>query len=454
MVTLRGAAKAPTDGMALVERLLALAEAAGAGQAEVLLMGTDSALTRFANSEIHQNVAETDVVANLRFVAGRRVGVASSGRLDGDGLRDLVDTAASIARVQPEQEEPVSLPGRDAIAPVDGFSAATAGASPERLADGVAAVVAAADDCGALAFGSFTTSTDRLIVANSNGIRAEETTTRARLVAICMGPGGEAGYAESLAVDLSGIDPQAVGREAANRALRCRAPATLPPGEYPVVLEPYAVVDLLDMLGEYVFSALAVEEGRSVFEPGRRIGSELVSTWDDATDPGGTPTAFDAEGTPRRRVQLIDRGLCADVVHDAATAARAGRRSTGHGLPAPNTWGPIPGHQFMAPGDATLDQLVAGLDRGVLVTRFNYTNPVHPKRVIVTGMTRDGTFLVEHGEVVGPVRNLRFTQGYLDALAAVEAVGRDRRLLAGALGSCVVPGLRIGSWTFTGGTEH
>ncbi|MGC8633550.1 MAG: TldD/PmbA family protein [Candidatus Limnocylindrales bacterium] len=438
----------------LAERLLELALAQGATEAEVVILATDAALTRFASSEIHQNVAETNVAANLRFVDGRRSGVASGNRLDEAGLRELAATAARIARVQPEQPDPVALP--DPSAPNEllrAWSERTAQATPEARASAVGAVIAAAEDAGVMAFGSFATSSDGLAVANTRGVRAEQLTSRARLVTICMGPDGEAGYAEALAVDLDRIDPEAIGREAASRAVHSRGPVSLAPGAYPVVLEPYAVVDLLDWIGGLGFSALAVEEGRSFYAPGRRIASELVSTWDDATDPDGTPSAIDEEGATKRRVSLIDRGVCAELVYDAATAARAGRPSTGHGFLAPNPYGPAPSNQFMAPGAASREELIAGLDHGLLITRFNYTNAVHPKRAIVTGMTRDGSFLVEHGEIVGPVRNLRFTQSYLEALAAVEAVGRERRLLAGELGTCVVPGLRIGSWDFTGSSE-
>jgi predicted Zn-dependent protease len=164
--------------------------------------------------------------------------------------------------------------------------------------------------------------------------------------------------------------------------------------------------------------------------------------------------AFDYEGVRKQRVTLVEGGVCRDVVYDAQTAARAGRTSTGHGLPAPNPYGPFPINMLMAAGDTPRDELIAGLDRGLLVTRFHYTNPVHPKLAIVTGMTRDGTFLVEGGKIVGPVRNLRFTQSYLDALARVTAVGRERRTLRGFLGGSVVPALRIDAWTFTGTTEH
>jgi PmbA protein len=153
-------------------------------------------------------------------------------------------------------------------------------------------------------------------------------------------------------------------------------------------------------------------------------------------------------------VSLVEAGVCRDVVYDAQTAARAGVTSTGHGLPAPNAYGPFPLNMVMTAGDSSRDELIGGLDRGLLVTRFHYTNPVHPKLAIVTGMTRDGTFLVENGRIVGPVRNLRYTQSYLDALAGTVAVARDRRTLRGFLGGVVVPAVRIDGWTFTGGTEH
>ena len=231
-----------------------------------------------------------------------------------------------------------------------------------------------------------------------------------------------------------------MGRRSASRRPRRRAArpgrSTCRRASTRVVLEEHAVVDLLDNLGFVGFSGLAVEEGRSFFEPGRRVGSELVTIVDDARDPAGMPAAFDYEGVPTRRVVMLDAGVCREVVHDAATAARAGVASTGHGLPAPNPWGPFPLHAAMAAGTTPRADVLAGLRDGLLVTRFHYTNVVHPKLAVVTGMTRDGTFLVRDGEIVGPVRNLRFTQSYLDALAAVEAVSAERRLLKGSSGRC------------------
>ena len=180
----------------------------------------------------------------------------------------------------------------------------------------------------------------------------------------------------------------------------------------------------------------------------------LVSIWDDGSDPAGLPIAFDYEGVAKQRVELLEHGVCQGVVYDTQTAARDGKRSTGHGLPAPNPYGPFPLNMLMGSGQASRDELIGGLDRGLLVTRFHYTNPVHPKLAIVTGMTRDGTFLVEGGRIVGPVRNLRFTQSYLKALEGISGVSRDRKCLKGFLGGVVVPAVRIDAFTFTGATEH
>lgn len=443
------------DRLAVAERLLSLAGDQGATEAEVLVVGVDAQLTRFANNEIHQNVAERNTVLNLRFVDGKRVAVSSTNRLDDDALRSLAASAARIARLQPEQADFAGLPEPGPIELVSGAaSGATAECTPEQRAAGAKAVVDAADAVGLLAFGSFSTELEHVAVVNSHGVRAEEDRTFSQLLTVAMGPGGEAGYAEACAVDVTAIDAPAIGLEAVGKAQACRGPTSLPPGDYPVVLESYAVVDLLDTLGYVGFSALAVQEGRSFFEPGRVVGSDLVTIVDDAADPAGAPASFDYEGMGKVRVPLIEHGVCREVVYDAQTAARGGRRSTGHGLPAPNPWGPFPLNMLMSPGSASHEELLGGLERGLLVTRFHYTNPVHPKLAIVTGMTRDGVFLVEDGRIRGPVRNLRFTQSYLDALAGVEAVGTERRMLRGFLGAVVVPAVRLSSFTFTGVTEH
>ena len=443
----------PAAALRLAEEVVRLSEAAGATEAEALVVSGESSLTRFANSEIHQNVASTEVLVNLRFVHGRRVGVASTGRADAEGMRALVDRAAAIAANVEELEDWAGLPQAEGTQALEiAWSDGTADASPELRADGARAVIAAADAAGVTAFGSFSTDAEAVAVANSRGIRAGERRTTSQLLTVSMGPDNGTGYAEQCSIDATTIDAAAIGREAAERARASANPVAIDPGDYPVVLHHYAVVDLLDMLGYLGFSALAVQEDRSFWEAGRRVGSPLVTVTDDGRDPAGLPMGFDAEGVPKQRLSLLDAGVCRDLAYDQQTGARAGRASTGHGLPAPNPWGPFPSNMVMGAGDATMEELIGGLDRGLLVTRFHYTNPVHSKKVIITGMTRDGTFLVEGGRIVGPVRNLRFTMSYLDALANVEAVSRERRCIRGFLGGSVVPSLRLSSFSFTGAT--
>ncbi|MEA2577519.1 MAG: PmbA protein [Chloroflexota bacterium] len=443
------------DALELAERVLAHAEREGASESEALVIAEDAALTRFANSQIHQNVSETNVSINLRFVLGKRVAVASTDRTDDEGLRRLAANAAAIARVVEELDDWSGLPEPTPIEPVPAaYAAATAEASPELRAEGVRAVIAAADDAGVTAYGSYSTGTDTTAVANSRGVRASGTRTVAQLLTVSMGPDGGSGYAEQAAVDATTIDAAALGREASEKARATAKAVAIDAGDYPVVLEEYAVVDLLDMLGYLGFSALAVQEERSFVEIGRRIGTDLVSIVDDGRDPAGLPMAFDYEGVAKQRVTLLEAGVCRGVVYDSQTAARDGVASTGHGLPAPNPYGPFPLNQVMAAGTASREELVGGLERGLLVTRFHYTNPVHPKLAIVTGMTRDGTFLVEGGRILGPVKNLRFTQSYLEAMAGTVAVAQERKTLKGFLGGVVVPALRIEGWTFTGTTEH
>lgn len=454
----RVGAEDPEAALVLAEEVLDRALRIGATEAEVLVMAGDAALTRFANSEIHQNVDERSLTVSLRHVVGRRIAVVSTGKVDSDGLRSLVHRAAAIARSCEELEDWAGLPAPPdgstrALGTSSGWAGGTAEATPEFRAEGVRAVIAAADDVGVMAYGSFSTEAESIAVANSAGIRAAERRTSSQLLTVHMSPDGGTGYAEVVSMDATTIDAAAIGREAATKARAGDRAVTVEPGDYPVVLEEYAVVDITDMLGYLGFSALAVQEERSFVEPGRRIGSDLVTIIDNGADPNGLPASFDYEGVAKETVPLVEAGVCREVVFDSQTAARAGRTSTGHGLPAPNPWGPFPLHAVMSPGTTSREELIGGLDRGLLVTRFHYTNVVHPKLAIITGMTRDGTFLVEGGKIVGPVKNLRFTQSYLDALAGVGAVSSSRKAIKGFLGAAVVPALRIDAWTFTGVTE-
>jgi len=445
------------NGPEIADRVVAMALEAGATQAEAVVIDGRSALTRFANNEIHQNVAEDDTVVALRFIDGQRIGVASANRHDDDSLRRLARSAGATARLQPEQEWFRSLPEPGPVPLATGaWAAATAEAGPDLRADAAGAIIAAAEGVGAGAFGLVETGSETISVINSLGIDVSEERSRSQVLTVMMGRGGGSGYAEQVAVDIEAIDASAIGREAAQRTAAMKDPIELTAGDYPVVLDSYAAMDVALWLGLVGFGAQDVQEQQSFYERGKVVASPLVNLSDDGTDPEGAPASFDYEGVAKQRVSLIDKGVCRDVVHDTRTAARDDVRSTGHALPAPNPWGPYPLNLSMRAGETPRDEVIGGMERGLLVTRFHYTNVVHPKQVKITGMTKDGLFLVEDGRIVAPVRNLRFTQSYLDALAAVEAVSIERRSIDGDgyLGTIVVPALRIGSFSFTGATEH
>jgi len=424
-----------------------------ADQTEVVILAGDQALTRFANSTIHQNVYETDASVRIRVVLGKRIGVAGTNNLSDQALAEAVEHALAIARFQPENPDFQSLPGPLPIQTVTAFSEATAGCTPEQRARGAGAICLQARAKGVVASGALTTAVLEAAVANSLGTFAYFSTTKADINTVIMSD-NSAGYAAAQALDINDLDFEAIGAEAVDKCLRSRNPQSLEPGQYPVILEPYAVEDFIQMMSYLGFSAVAMQEGRSfmVGKIGQQIVDPRVSIWDDGLDQTGLPQPFDFEGVPKKRVELITNGVAKGVVYDSYAAGKEGKQSTGHALPAPNTFGPFPLNSFFAPGDATVEEMIKSTKRGLYVTRFHYTRPVEPTKVVITGMTRDGTFLIENGEIAYPVKNLRFTQSYLEALNAVEAIGKKLRLLEG-FGTTSVPALKLSAFTFTGATE-
>jgi PmbA protein len=435
------------------EECLALADAVLAavpgGEAEVLVTEDDHALTRFARNTIHQNVAETGLTLRLRLMSDRRVGVAELRGNAENGIERLVRNAEEARRIAPAQDDMAPLPEPDGADGPCGWSDATAAATPEQRADGVATVVAAAATRGLQAYGAFSTRSTQRAIVNSRGLRRHGRSTGASLTAVVRGEDGS-GYADRHAVDAGDLDAAAVAAEVIETAARNQGARPLDPGVHEVVLAPYAVQELVDYLSYIGFSALAVQERRSFMRRGARVMSPEVSIRDDAADPLVRPFPFDHEGVSTRRVGLIDRGVCGDVVYDTPTAIRDGVASTGHGLPQPNTIGPWATHLIMDAGGTPVSELIAGVRRGLYVTRFWYVRVVHPLRTVITGMTREGTFLIEDGRLGPPVRDLRFTQSIVEALGRVRAVSDQRRLELGEDGSAVlVPWLHLEGFSFT-----
>jgi predicted Zn-dependent protease len=265
------------------------------------------------------------------------------------------------------------------------------------------------------------------------------------------------GYAAAASQDVRDLNAEVLAREAIEKAQRAQNPIALEPGEYTVVLEEYAVSDLLHFLALMSFHALAVQEERSFVRGhfGEAVMHPTVTLWDDGLSPETFSMPFDYEGVPKQKVTFVENGVARAVTYDSFTAAKEAKSSTGHSLPAPNTVGPLPLHMFLAPGDASKQELIRSVTRGVLVTRFWYTRVVHPLKVIMTGMTRDGTFLIENGEVTLPIKNMRFTTSYVDALKHVKQIGRETKLAHETwLGiSTRNPALLLDGFNFTGVTQ-
>lgn len=431
----------------ILKQVLALSRA---DQTEVLFVGQDSYLTRFANSYIHQNVAESSAELRIRVAVGKRIGVASTNDLSPMGLEKAVEATQIAARFQPERPDFVSLPGPKPIPAVNGFSEATAAFTPEDRARAVGTICEQARSEGLVASGAFTTARREMAVANSLGIMAYHPSTFANLNTVIMSE-DSSGYAEATACDVGLIHAEQVGAEAIDKALRSRNPVAIKPGAYTVILEEYAVADILRFLNFLAFGALAVQEKRSFMAGrfGEQVFDPRISIIDDGLDPTGLPQPFDYEGVPKQKVEIIVNGVANAVVYDSYTAQKEGKDSTGHALPSPNAYGPIASNLFMSRGAHTKEQMLASTEWGLWVTRFHYVNPVHRLKAILTGMTRDGTFLIEKGEIARPVKNLRFTQGMLEALSNVDMISNTLKLEQ----SVSVPALKVHEFFFSGVTE-
>ena len=436
------------------DRLQKALEISGADETEIVLMVNDMALTRFANNEIHQNVAETNAVMVIKAADGRRIGSAASNDLSDEGIGKVARRALLHAQQIPEDPDYAGLPEPQEVPFVDAYDKETGSYSPEARARAVGTISTMASEKGLKAFGAYRTAAREVAVANSRGLFAYHPSTVADLLATISGDAGS-GRAQASSWKAPEIDAEAVGLEAIDKALRAQDPQPIDPAPYPVVLDPYAVQDLIQMLAYTGISAQTVQEGQSWMNGriGELVMSPLVTIWDDGQDPGGVPMPFDFEGVPKKRIKIVEEGWIREPVYDHYTAHKEGKESTGHATPPNMAFidGPMPANMFMAPGNSSIEEMIKSVDKGLYITRFWYTRPVHPRDCVVTGMTRDGVYLIEDGVLTNPVKDLRFTQSYVDAMAQVSAVSRNRRTLISEYGGTeCVPAVKIDSFNFTG----
>jgi predicted Zn-dependent protease len=438
-----------------------------ADEVEVLFSGARFALTRFANNTIHQNVEDEDHVVSVRTVFAGRTARATTNKFDDGSLRRVVESSEALAKVQhpdpdllpmPDSRE-AARPGEPAI-PSRHFES-TSAITPQLRAAGVKQIVNVAQQYRLNTAGIYSSSESVDGIFNSRGLTAWHTQTLAE-VSITMLGADSSGWQKANSPDATNLNPLRLAELAAQKAIDSAHPAELAPGKYTVILEPSAALDIVGFMF-WDYSGMAILDQRS-FLTGR-IGTKLfgdnITIWDDVTHPLQTGSPFDGEGMRRMRLPLVESGVVKRVVYARSTAARMQHSEqkdkvgpvelTGHGFPLPNEMGEMPVNiVFASPQDPqTLAQMIASTERGVLVTRLWYIREVDPYEKIVTGMTRDGTFLVENGKIQQGIRNFRFNQSLIHMLSNVEAMSAPLRSCGEESFDMVVPAMKIRDFNFT-----
>jgi PmbA protein len=415
------------------ERLLApLTEALSSSPAEgteIVAEAIHQGVTRYAGSTIHQTTVLDEMHVHVRAVMGRSVGEAIGNSLSLDAVRNLVQQAFQVSRMREPNPEFVSLPEGQPLPTVRGFDEKTADLASEERAEAIRTITEMAAERGWTASGTYISEGRELAVVNSLGVSAYVPRSMAFLRAL-PDSGQGTGYADSMSYRAADLDPVDVARRAMQGCERNHDQRELPPGEYVAIFGDLCVAEALTHLASHGFNGQAYEEGRSFLSDrlGERVMGANVTIWDDATDPRNLAAAADHEGVPKRKLSLVEGGIARGVAYDSYTAYRVGKQSTGHaeGKVETNYSGPVPNNLFMQGGDTTIDEMIHSTERGLLLTRFHYTHCPDPKRVVLTGTTRDGTFLIERGEIVGAVKNLRLTQSIPELFEGIEMLGQPR----------------------------
>ena len=430
----------------IAEKIFKLSEA---DETEVDISAVTSALTRFANNTIHQNVAEQGLTISVRAVVDGRTARASTNKTDDESLRRVTDAALNLARVQPRNSELLPMLGQHKLTKVDRFVARTAAATPDDRARAVTSVCHMADKNKQTSAGIFSTGLAEIALANSRGLFEYYDDTRAEF-SVTILEKDSSGWAKATSSRVNDIDPEALARRASEKAASSRAPREIPAGRYTTILEPAAVLDLVGFLF-YDFAATCVADQRSCLtgRMGKKLFGDNISIWDDVYHPLQLGPPFDGEGVPRKKVALVERGVPLNLVYSRASAKKANAKPTGHGFSLPSEDGEAPFNLVFAGGNASTEEMIRSTERGLLITRLWYIREVDPYQKILTGMTRDGTFLVESGRVTCAVRNFRFNQSIIEMLSNVEMLGPAVRASGEESFDMVVPAMKVRDFHFS-----
>jgi PmbA protein len=463
MTTALGSKKAPSGNSAvssvqlfperelrrIIDTVLRLAKSTGAEEIEVHVDETADSLTRFANNAIHQNVAERSLNVSIRTVVDHRTARATTNRVDEDSLRAAIEASLSLAHSQPKDPHLLSMPGKQRYRKVNRFAKETAALTPGERARAVRRACDLAIQNSQVAAGIFASGLQQSAMGNSRGLFAAYRETHAEF-SITMQENPAASWAKANAASVRAFDPQKLAQRASEKAHMAVDARELPPGRYTVILEPAAVLDLVGFLF-YDFAATALQDKRSCLNDrmGKPLFGKNISITDDAYHPLQLGAPFDGEGIPRQQVLLVDRGVPKNLVYARSTAKSAGKKPTGQGFALPNEYGEAPMNLVFAGGDSSVEKMVASTGRGLLVTRLWYIREVDPYEKVMTGMTRDGLFLVEKGRVTTAVRNFRFNQSILEMLRNVEQLGPAVRATGEEAFEMVVPAMKARDFHFS-----
>jgi PmbA protein len=433
----------------IINSVLRLAKSTDAAETEVHVDEVADALTRFANNAIHQNVAEHGLTISIRTVVDGRTARATTNRIDENSLRTAIDASLSLAHSQPKDPHLLPVPSKQRYRKVNRFIKQTAAVSPEERARAVRRACDLAVKRGQTAAGIFASGQSQTAMGNSRGLFAAYRETHAEF-SITMQEASAASWAKANAADVRDFDPQKLAERASEKVHRATNAKELPPGRYTVILEPAAVLDLVGFLF-YDFAATALADKRSCLNDrmGKALFGKNITIADDVYHPLQLGTPFDGEGIPRERVLLVDRGVPKNLVYARTTAKAAKKKPTGHGFALPNEYGEAPMNLVFGGGNSSLEEMIATTERGLLVTRLWYIREVDPYEKIMTGMTRDGLFLVEKGRVSSAVRNFRFNQSILEMLRNVELVGPAVRATGEEAFEMVVPAMKVRDFHFS-----
>jgi PmbA protein len=429
-----------------------------ADEAELWVHRRRSAISRYAKNEIHQNAVADETHVQARVVIGKAMGIASANSLDPADLRRLVADATAAARESAPNAQWPGLAAPAETAEPKAFDAETARADATSQAQAIQRITAAVKERGFRAAGTHQIELTEDALANTNGAAVYAPSTMAYLRALVTSGTGT-GWAEDLGSNTRALVPSEIAARAIEKAALDRDRTQLAPGDYEAVFEELAVAEVLRFMSLTGLTGQTLKDGRSFMAGrfGEHVTGPRFSLWDDALDARTLAIPFDVEGTPKQRIPLVEAGVAKGVVHDRQSAQWFGTRSTGHAAdPRRYSVGGHAGNLTMSGGDAKREQLIRAVKRGVLITRFHYTNTPDPKRATMTGTTRDGTFLIEDGRITRALANVRYTMSALDLFSGIELLGPERLARdwwsSNGMGSivCLCPPIKVARATITG----